>query len=379
MPFALGGTTGLPPTLYTGSAYQASIPLDPSTFPATFTDFDLVGLSAACNLDGTTSAAQILPGLLSDGSLALSCTVFAPWYYQPGPHTLQVSLDGVNYSPLPASILFTAPNETSYNWPYYRGVNWNQGRQLYGPGYCTGYRTGLTAADSSLATLAVDQGALLPGFNPATRAYSLNVTADVTEINLTLLPGAPSGAVVEVNGVPVNISCAGNATAGNVFSAAVRFVGLNTFVINVTAPDNIHQTSYRLDVYAARAGNVCAERGYAPAARAAACMQGIAPSLGPVTGGTRVTIHFPYGQLPLGGASWEQWATFGSKARRPICAFGDQRVEGSYGTEGTTILCMSPPLEDQSQPVTVDLTFSLDGGVFSRTGAKFTYYGELQR
>ncbi|GAQ88512.1 hypothetical protein KFL_004350020 [Klebsormidium nitens] len=379
-PFAPGTVTGLPPTLYTGAAYQASIPLGKTVFPTDFTDYDLVGLSATCNLDGTTSAAQILPEVFSDGSLALSCTVFAPWYYQPGPHTLQVSLDGMNYSPLPAPIFFTAPNETTYGWPYYRTPNWNQGRQLYGPGYCTGYRTGPTAADSSLGTLAVDQGALLPDFNPATRAYAINVTADVTEINLTLLPGAPRGAVVEVNGVPVNISCAGNETAGNVFSAAVHYVGLNAFVITVTAPDNIHQTAYRLDVYAARAGNVCAERAYAPAARAAACMQGVAPSLGPVTGGTRVAVHFPYGQLPLGSfrGYWEQWASFGAKARRPVCTFGDQRVEGSYGTEGTTILCVSPPLEDQSQPVTVDLTFSLDGRVFTRTGATFTYYANFQ-
>lgn len=352
--------------------------LEGLTFPVDFTDFDLVDLTAACNLDGITTAAQILPGISADGSLSLSCTVFAPWYFQLGPHNLQVSLDGVNFLPLPAPLIFTSLNGTSYNWPYYRGANANQGRQLSGPGYCTGYRTGPTAADSSLATLAVNQGTLLPGFNPATRAYAINVTADVTEVDLTLLPGAPSGAVVAVNGIMVNISCAGNETAGNVFSVPVRYVGLNTFVINVTAPDNIHQTSYSLDVYAAGAGNVCAERSYAPAARVAACIQGVAPSLGPVTGGTRVAVHFPYGQLPLGGSNGDYWAVFNAKARPPTCAFGDQRVEGSYGTEGTTINCVSPPLEDQSQPVTVDLMFSLDGNVFSRTGATFTYHGELQ-
>lgn len=93
-------------------------------------------------------------------------------------------------------------------------------------------------------------------------------------------------------------------------------------------------------------------------------MYAMHPRVGPVTGGTTVSILLT-GQLPP------------PPLVTPFCSFGGQQVAGTYGTtedSHTTILCTAPPIDNLT---TVTVLLSLDGRRFASAGASFTYYGEL--
>ncbi|GAQ88510.1 hypothetical protein KFL_004350010, partial [Klebsormidium nitens] len=99
---------------------------------------------------------------------------------------------------------------------------------------------------------------------------------------------------------------------------------------------------------------------------APACMEGIFPSVGPLSGGTNVSILVS-GQLPHG------------RSKPPVCAFGSLKINGSYSPETSTISCTAPAAAaiGLSQPGTVALTVSLDGRTFTPEGAAFTYYADF--
>lgn len=99
---------------------------------------------------------------------------------------------------------------------------------------------------------------------------------------------------------------------------------------------------------------------------APACMEGIFPSVGPLSGGTNVSILVS-GQLPPG------------RSKPPVCVFGSLKVNGKYSPETSTITCTAPAAAALSQPGTVALTVSLDGKTFTPEGAAFTYYCKLAK
>lgn len=372
--FQAGPVLGLPSPAYIGYPVPVVVPLPGVSFPANFTNTDLVTMSAQCNLQGFSApAATYLPSYNDSGVPALSCTVMMPYYYTwQTSWTLTVSLNGQNFVSVQQPISFATPNVTKYDgWNYLRSYN-NPGEQLpASPGVCVNYTTGVAFMSAFLANISLSATPLLPAFNPSVQVYSANVSADVSQLDVTIIPGV-LGSRIDVNGTLLQYGCANGTDCNNTATLRIPYAGLNSYTITVDSPNGLNQTVYKLSIYSSPAADICRRRPFAPQARAAACINGVATFAGPTTGGTRVGVHYPYGPLPSVKATYSSNGIFPG-LKPPMCAFGETLTVGSYAWERDYITCYSPP---HNEPGTVELRISFDGSTFTAAGLTFSYYGE---
>lgn len=368
-----------PAALTVGAVFKARISLTGPVFGPAFTDFDGADQTGRCQMPGSISRASYVPANGTGGSPSLYCEALVPYYFSAGQYSLQVSLDEWDYVPVPQPLSFAPFNASvsGYNWLPDAGVRW-QSNVPYNESLCLSYPVGPGADDATLSQLACDQGGLSPAFDPSVFAYSASIPSNVTQIFLTLVPAA-IGATITLDGSPLVVACADGSLVNGTVTLAIAYAGANNFALEVTALDGIHRALYSVSVFSApEPGLVACPKAYASQPRSA-CMQSIVPVVGPTSGGTTVTIRFPYNQLPLGPANWWDWwasSNYGSSVKKPLCRFGGSLVAGAYGTDGTSITCVAPPWNETASSRTVALSFSLDGVLFSAAGADFTYYGE---
>lgn len=380
-PFTARAVTNLSAPLFIGVPFQAVVPLDGLFFPPGFNHSDLLrgyNSPATCDLEGTSTSAEYWPQAADQTKPEIRCTTMAQPWLSPGLHSLRVSLNGQDYVTVQTPLNFSASNGSVNGWV--SGPSWYRNAlqlDTGDPGYCLTYLSGPGSANTTLASLSLAPTGtnLTSDFAPGVRYYMARFPWDVSHVAIRVAASV-AGASVRINGSPVNVMCSHGTLPDNSFSAPILFTGTNAFSVEVTAPNGISQSVYYLDIKAdpAPVPGPC-QKPYA-AQFTTACLQQIAPGVGPTRGGTQVRLQFPYGQLPLGYPNWWNWGSFGTDAKRPLCAFGDQIMTGSYGYDGTSIVCASPAWPASDPPGTVAVSFSLDGEVFTSVGANFTYYGE---
>lgn len=329
-----------------------------------------------CQFEGMRTGAAFLPSDGNGSDPMVSCAFMAPGYFQPGAHSISLSLTGQDFATVLQSITLTTPNDTSpYWWSYLPGPYYNQGLQLpSAPGYCVSYSSAPDALNASLTSLDLGGVALSPPFTPSVFQYTSSVTSDLDAVNVTLLPAA-LGARVRVNGGILEPGCASGAPGGNALVFPMQYVGNNNLTIEVTSASGLSQAVYYVKIYAAPAEGTCQVKPYAPSVPRSACLQSISPASGPASGGTRVTLNFPCGQLPSDFSKDGIW-----DLKLPICSFGGRQVTGWYDNWGCSLWCSSPAWDQKASAEIVEVTFSLNGGrTFSEAGASFLYYSKFQQ
>lgn len=378
-----------PPPDQLTTPFQPTIPLDSPPFPNAFSDFDLVATSATCKLDGLVTPAAYQP----------QATVYYWWGYmrqQPaiscvtrasprGDRNLQVSLDGQHYVTVSPALdqqtdlyspgnYVTRPDPTALVERTSTQANFT--RLPTTSRYCVAFRTG-TAAVAALAGLTIDTGDLSPAFDPKVVHYSSTAPPGTVAATLTFAPGATLSSV-SVQGVPVALDWSRGAAGIKAHVVTGLTPGWNVIAVEVTAPNGFSLTSYTVDVFVA---SPC-PKGHPKKPPAAACLLSISPEVGPVSGGTRVALQFPAGQLPVSGnCPWCSPSYYlfqpAGNAKSPICNFGGRKVTAEYESwSATSIVCYAPPWDGAAAGGAVELTFSLDGTTFSAAGGRFFYYRE---
>lgn len=96
-----------------------------------------------------------------------------------------------------------------------------------------------TGTDASLTGLAVNQGAVMPGFDPATKDYTLSLLPGVNSIRMTVT-AADAGAAIRVNGNPL--------VSGVQSGSLLLNAGDTLFTIEVTSEDQLSKQTYTLTV-----------------------------------------------------------------------------------------------------------------------------------
>ncbi|GAQ88511.1 hypothetical protein KFL_004350010, partial [Klebsormidium nitens] len=237
--------------------------------------------------------------------------------------------------------------------------------------YCIAFRTG-AAAVAALAGLTIDTGDLSPAFDPKVFNYSTTAPPGTTAASLDFIPG-PMLSSVSIQGVPVALDWSRGAARNNAHTVTRLTPGWNIIAVEVTAPNGFSLTSYTVDVFVA---SPC-PKGHPKKPPAAACLLSLSPDVGPVTGGTRVALQFPAGQLPVSGNCWWCSPNYNRfqpaiNAKNPVCNFGGRKVTAEYENwSSTSIVCYAPPWDGAAA---VDVTFSLDGTTFSAAGGRFFYH-----
>lgn len=106
--------------------------------------------------------------------------------------------------------------------------------RLTNPRTATG---GSSASDPSLSALTVSSGTLTPAFAPATTAYNVALTNDITTLTVTPTAG-DAGAFITVNG--------GAVTSGSASAAIAVPVGTSTINVRVLSSDTLANRIYSI-------------------------------------------------------------------------------------------------------------------------------------
>lgn len=369
----------LPASPAVGDYVTAVVPLSSPLFEANFSDFARVNSSAACLLQpGYTSAAAYFPPDSAHDTPTLRCPLKLWMGQQPGQYALQVALNGQDYTPVLQPLMFSAWTGNAEGWwlspPGPGNQVWPLPSASTDP--CCSYEMGALFIDATLGNLTLGDGvSLVPDFQPDMLSYSASIPSTVNEVTFTVAPNVV-GQLVTINGAPLSPTCANGSLVGNVFTAATPYTGTNNITVEVVAQNGVHRSLYTVLVQSQPSNSLAlCQKDSAPSV-SSACLQSIFPKAGLVDGGTRVAFRFPQGQLPIAAGSYGYyWYAAASTVKNPVCAFGENKVQGYYGWDGSTIFCNAPAWDSTAGARTVPVLFSFDGASFTTYGPEYTYYG----